>query len=70
MRSTETYITAFQTEAGNGFERWSYKRPETCLRKQKELFSNPLYAVAVGKVLGRISVKQFNGKAYVTVMEG
>ena len=70
MRSTETYITSFQTKDGNGFERWSYKRPETCLRKQKELFSNPLYAAAVGKVLGMISVKQFNGKQYVTVMEG
>ena len=70
MRGSETFITTFQTSQGNVFERWSYKRPQTCLRKQKALFENPMYRAAVGRVTGPISVKRFNGREYVTVMEG
>ena len=70
MRGSETYITTFQTTQGNGFERWSYKKPQTCLRKQRALFENPMYKAATGRVIGQISVKQFNGKEYITIMEG
>ena len=67
---TETFITAFKTAGGENFERWHYKRPETCLRKQKLLFKNPLYKATVGNVIGTISVKKYDGQEYVTVMEG
>lgn len=70
MRGKETYITTFRTSHGQGFERWCYKRPQTCLRKQKALFENPMYAAATGKVIGNISVRKYNGHEYITVMEG
>lgn len=70
MRREETFITTFQSTHGNNFERWSYKKPQTCLRKQKALLERPMYRAATGKVISPISVKQFNGREYVTVMEG
>ena len=70
MRGKETYITTFRTTNGEGFERWTYKRPQTCLRKQKLLFENPMYRAATGRVTSLVSVKRYNGHEYETVMEG
>ena len=70
MRGSETFITTFQTTHGENFERWSYKRPQTCLRKQKALFEDSMYRAATGRVKGPVKVQQYNGREYVTVMEG
>ena len=70
MRREETFITTYKTTRGSGFERWCYKRPQTCLRKQKLLFENPMYRAATGNVIGNISVKKYNGHEYETAMEG
>lgn len=67
----ETFITSFDSTDGHYFERWAYKRPETCLRKQQELFQNSLYMAATGRVIGPVKVQKMGADGrYVTVLEG